>query len=50
MQTYVGDLVIHDIHHPGRIYKKLTTILRDLGLTPSVTSTKESEKIDEEAA
>lgn len=33
VQTYVGDLVIHDIHHPGRTYKKLTAILRDLGIS-----------------
>lgn len=29
MQTYVGDLVIHDIHHPAKIQKKLFVILRD---------------------
>lgn len=51
MQTYVGDLVIHDIHHPGHIYKKVSMILRDLGLTPSTTSSnKDTENIDEEAA
>lgn len=31
MQTYVGDLVIHDIHHPGHIYKKMSSIMRQLG-------------------
>ncbi len=35
MQTYMGDLVIHNLHHPGHIYKKLLTILRDLGVTPT---------------
>ena len=44
MQTYVGDLVIHDIHHPGHIYKKITTIMRDLGLSPTPPSIKESEE------
>lgn len=34
MQTYVGDLVIHDIHHPARIQKKLLEIMRKLGITP----------------
>jgi len=29
MQTYVGDLVIHDLHHPARIQKKILGILRD---------------------
>lgn len=28
MQTFVGDLVIHDVHHPAQIQKKLLEILR----------------------
>ena len=32
MQTYVGDLVIHDIHHPAKIQKKLLHILREEGV------------------
>lgn len=32
MQTFVGDLVIHYIHHPGKIQKKLLEILRDNGI------------------
>jgi hypothetical protein len=32
MQTYVGDLVIHDLHHPAQIQKKISTILRDEGI------------------
>jgi hypothetical protein len=32
MQTFVGDLVIHDVHHPADIQKKLLTILRDKGV------------------
>jgi hypothetical protein len=35
MQTYLGDLVIHDLHHPAKIQKKLIHILRDLGVTAS---------------
>lgn len=31
MQTFVGDLVIHDVHHPGHIQKKLLQVLRDQG-------------------
>jgi hypothetical protein len=34
MQTYVGDLVIHDIHHPAAIQKKLLEILRQQGIKP----------------
>lgn len=32
IQTYVGELVIHDIHHPKHIQKRMSIILRDLGL------------------
>ena len=32
MQTYVGDLVIHYVHHPAKIQKKLLEILRDEGV------------------
>ena len=32
MQTFVGDLIIHDVHHPAKIQKKLLTILRDKGV------------------
>ena len=32
MQTYVGDLTIHDVHHPARIQKKLLSILRQEGI------------------
>ncbi|MDZ7744356.1 MAG: PH domain-containing protein [Candidatus Saccharibacteria bacterium] len=33
VQTYMGDLVIHDIHHPSEIYKKMLVILRDQGIS-----------------
>lgn len=32
MQTFVGDLVIHEIHHPAAIQKKLLEILRQQGV------------------
>jgi hypothetical protein len=32
MQTFVGDLIIHDVHHPAKIQKKLLTILREKGV------------------
>jgi uncharacterized membrane protein YdbT with pleckstrin-like domain len=35
MQTYVGDLTIHDVHHPSRIQKELLNILRKQGITTS---------------
>lgn len=35
VQTYVGDLVIHEVHHPAEIQKRMVHILRDLGIHPS---------------
>lgn len=35
MQTYVGDLVIRDVHHPAKIQKKLLSILRSEGINIS---------------
>ena len=32
VQTYMGDLVIHDVHHPAKIQKKMLHILRDQGI------------------
>lgn len=33
IQTYVGELVIHDVHHPKKVQKRLSHILRELGIT-----------------
>lgn len=35
VQTYVGDLVIHDVHHPEKIQKKMVHFLREMGVHPS---------------
>jgi hypothetical protein len=32
MQTIVGDLVIHDVHHPAKVQKKILEILREQGV------------------
>jgi hypothetical protein len=32
MQTFMGDLVIHDVHHPAKIQKKLINVLRQQGV------------------
>lgn len=33
VQTYVGELVIHDVHHPKKIQKRMSEILRELGFS-----------------
>lgn len=34
VQTYIGDLVINEVHHPAKLYKKLVMIMRDEGVEP----------------
>lgn len=48
MQTMVGDLVIHDIHHPARIQKKILQILRDQGIATNATQPQSVDQDDEE--
>lgn len=52
MQTFVGDLVIHDIHHPAKIQKKLLQILRDhdvpaAGIPESVSKSGQKDSIEQ---
>ncbi len=37
MQTFVGDLLIHYIHHPAKIQKRLLRVLRDQGINVNQT-------------
>lgn len=52
MQTYVGDLVIHDVHHPNMIQKKIVGILREEGIEtrnyPAGGQGRQSSQSDEE--
>lgn len=48
MQTYLGDLVIHDVHHPAKIQKKLLNILREQGIITSSFPTKQETVTNEE--
>jgi hypothetical protein len=52
MQTYVGDLIVHDVHHPAKIQKKLLGILREEGITTNQypASQQPTSKIHEEEA
>lgn len=33
VQTYIGDIVIHELHHPAKIQKRIIGILRDEEIT-----------------
>lgn len=48
MQTYLGELVIHDIHHPAKIQKKLIHILRDEGIVSAAFPGGSKEEIEED--
>jgi hypothetical protein len=51
MQTYMGDLVIHDVHHPAKIQKKLLKILREEGVITNAypaNQDKQGTKVDED--
>lgn len=34
IQTYMGDLIIHEVHHPARTQQSLLGILREEGIVP----------------
>lgn len=44
VQTYMGDLVIHEVHHPAKVQNKITHILRDLGIEAKSINEPEEEK------
>jgi hypothetical protein len=48
MQTFVGDLVIHDISHPAAIQKQLLQVLRDQGIAASAYPAAGKEELAEE--
>jgi hypothetical protein len=45
MQTFVGDLIIHDVHHPAKIQKRILEILRDQGIIANSYSTNQDKKL-----
>lgn len=49
MQTFVGDLVVRNIHHPARIQKKILEILRSEQITPQ-RNNEDNPKAEEEPA
>jgi hypothetical protein len=43
VQTYVGDLVIKQVHHPEKVQSKMVHILRDLGIHHSARTPQHEE-------
>jgi uncharacterized integral membrane protein len=48
VQTYMGDLVVHEVHHPGQVVKKLAMILRDEGIEATTVPNQNTDKKEEE--
>lgn len=51
MQTFVGDLVIHEVHHPEKIQQKILKVLRDKGIvanSPPQVKEQDSDEDNEE--
>ncbi len=46
MQTFVGDLVIHEISHPAKIQKKLLEILREQGVSANASPYAEPKELE----
>ena len=44
MQTFVGDLIIHEVHHPAKIQAKILEILRDKGIVATPPPMAKDEK------
>jgi len=49
MQTYIGDLTIHDVHHPAKTQRKIVEILRDRGIASVEAPFKKLDGAPEEA-
>lgn len=47
MQTFVGDLVIHYVHHPAKIQKKILEVLREKGIVHSASPMAQQTENDE---
>lgn len=48
MQTFVGDLVIHEVHHPEKIQQKILKVLRDKGIVANLPPQTQGSDLDEE--
>lgn len=48
MQTFVGDLVIHEVHHPEKIQQKILKVLRDEGIVANAPPQMKEQDTDED--
>lgn len=46
IQTYMGDLVIHEVHHPEKVQKTIASILRDQGISTTALSPEQMQDME----
>ena len=49
IQTYMGDMVIHEVYHPAKVIRTLATILREQGIIAEEISPEDMQPKGEEA-
>lgn len=49
IQTYMGDMVVHEVHHPAKVIRKLANILREQGIIAEDITPEEAGMQEEEA-
>lgn len=47
IQTYMGDLVVHEVHKPAEVIRKLSDVLRSEGIVAETMDQQEYEREDE---
>lgn len=47
IQTYMGDLVIHEVHHPEKVQKTIAGILREQGISTAALSPEQMEEMSQ---
>ena len=49
IQTYMGDMVIHEVYHPAKVIRTLSDILRDQGIVAEEITKEQQDLIEGEA-
>jgi hypothetical protein len=45
IQTYMGDLVVHEVHHPAEVIRKINDVLRSQGIEAEVMDEEDQQKV-----
>jgi hypothetical protein len=45
IQTYMGDLVVHEVHHPAEVIRKINDVLRSEGIEAEAMDEEDQQKV-----